>query len=170
MFLEIGKINKPHGLSGELKATIDQRYLADVAQNEAFFVNIRGAHTPYFIEYTRGKGKIILKLEDIDNKEDASLLTNKPLYLRREDVQLSDAEIQDNGLEYQFLEGFEMSDQELGLLGIIETIESYPQQEMATLKFKKGHCLIPIHENWIVSIDLDKYTILMNLPEGLIEL
>lgn len=90
--------------------------------------------------------------------------------MRREDVQLSDAEIQDNGLEYQFLEGFEMSDQELGLLGIIETIESYPQQEMATLKFKKGHCLIPIHENWIVSIDLDKHTILMNLPEGLIEL
>ena len=170
MFLEIGKINKPHGLLGEIKASIDQRFLSDVAQVEAFFVELNGEYLPYFIEYIRGKGRMILKFEDIESKEDASLFTNKCIYLRREDVHLSDLEIQDTGLEYQFLEGFELSDKQVGLLGIIESVEDFPQQEMAKLTINQRDCLIPIHLGWIEAIDKAEKTVLMDLPEGLIDL
>ena len=79
-YLEIGKIKKPHGLNGELKATIDERFFEDVNEVEAFFVAIEGEKAPYFIESIRGGSPILLKFEDIDSKEDAALFTNKRIY------------------------------------------------------------------------------------------
>ncbi len=108
-YLAIGKIKKPHGLTGELKATIDERFFADVSEVEAFFVEIQGEQAPYFIESIRGKGPFILKFEDIDSKEDAALLTNKNIFLRREDVSLSESEIEADGLAYSYLKGWAKS-------------------------------------------------------------
>lgn len=170
MFLEIGKINKPHGLQGELKAQVEDKFLADISEAEAFFIELKGTYTPYFIEYIRGKGRLLLKLEDVDNKESAAFLTNKKLYLRREDIQLTDAEIDDRGLEYQFIEGFVLFDEQVGRLGIIESVEEFPQQEMAIVLFQEKQCLIPLNALWIVQIDEASKEITMNLPEGLIDI
>ncbi|MGH1336946.1 MAG: ribosome maturation factor RimM [Aureispira sp.] len=169
-YLEIGKIKKPHGLNGELKATIDERFFEDVNGVEAFFVAINGEKAPYFIESLRGGSPILLKFEDIDSKEDAALFTNKRIYLREEDVSLSEEEIQDTGLEYSFLEGFTLEVEELGVIGAILRVEEFPQQEMATVMHQEKELFIPLLEQWIVRVDKDKKAVVMALPEGLLDI
>jgi len=169
-YVEIGRIRKPHGLGGEIKGDIDERFWDDVAEIDAFFIEIKGEKTPYFIEYLRGKGTLILKFEDIDTKEDASLFTSKNLYLRREDVNLSEEEINDTGLEFSYLEGYEIHLEEVGKVGIIEEVEEYPQQEMATIKQEGKTFLIPLRSGWILSVNTDKKIVVMDLPEGLVDI
>lgn len=169
-YVEIGRIRKPHGLGGEIKGDIDERFWDDVAEIDAFFIEIKGEKTPYFIEYLRGKGTLILKFEDIDTKEDASLFTSKNLYLRREDVNLSEEEINDTGLEFSYLEGYEIHLEEVGKVGIIEEVEEYPQQEMATIKQEGKTFLIPLRAGWILSVNADKKIVVMDLPEGLVDI
>jgi 16S rRNA processing protein RimM len=168
-YVEIGRVRKPHGLSGELKGDIDERFLDDVAEIDAFFVDIKGEKTPYFIDYLRGKGTLIMKFEDINTKEDASLFTSKALYLRRDDVNLSEEEINDTGLEFSYLEGYELHVEELGKFGTIEEVEEYPQQEMATVKQGEKSFLVPLRTAWILSVDEDKKIVVMDLPEGLLD-
>jgi 16S rRNA processing protein RimM len=169
-YVEIGRFRKPHGLAGEVKGDIDERYWDDVAEIDAFFVEIRGEKTPYFIEYLRGKGTLIMKFEDIDTKEDASLFTSKSLFLRRDDVRLSEEEINDTGLEFSYLEGYELHVEEIGKVGTIKEVEEYPQQEMATVEEEAKSFLVPLRTEWILSVNKDKKVVLMDLPEGLLDI
>jgi len=169
-YVEIGRVRKPHGLSGEVKGDIDERFWDDVTEVDAFFVEVKSEKTPYFIDYLRGKGTLIMKFEDINTKEDASLFTSKALYLRRSDVNLSEEEINDTGLEFSYLEGYELQVEEIGKVGTIEEIEEYPQQEMASVKEGKKTFLVPLRAEWILSVNKGKKVVLMNLPEGLLDI
>ena len=169
-YVEIGRFRKPHGLGGEVKGDIDERYWDDVAEIDAFFVEIRGEKTPYFIEYLRVKGTLIMKFEDIDTKEDASLFTSKSLFLRREDVNLSEEEINDTGLEFSYLEGYDLQVEEIVKVGTIKEVEEYPQQEMATVEQGAKSFLVPLRTAWILSVDKDKKVVLMDLPDGLLDI
>lgn len=169
-YVEIGRVRKPHGLGGEVKGDIDERFLEDVAGIDAFFIENKGEKMPYFIDYLRGKGTLIMKFEDVDTKEDASLFTSKALYLRREDVNLSEEEINDTGLEFSYLEGYELHQEEVGKVGIIKEVEEYPQQEMATVQAVKKTFLVPLRAEWILSVDKKKKVVLMDLPEGLLDI
>lgn len=169
-YIEVGKLKKPHGLNGELKGTIDERFWEDVAEIDAFFVEIRGEKTPYFIEYLRGKGSLILKFEEVDSKEDARLFNNKGLFLRREDISLTEEEIYDDGLEYAFLKGYELRVESIEEVGKIELVEEYPQQEMAIVSYQEREVLIPLRATWILAVDKENKIVQMSLPEGLLEL
>lgn len=169
-YVEIGRIRKPHGLGGEIKGDIDERFWEDVAGIDAFFVEIKGEKTPYFIDYLRGKGTLIMKFEDINTKEDASLFTSKPLFLRREDISLSEEEISDTGLEFSYLEGYELHVEELGKVGRIQEVEEYPQQEMARVEEGEKMFLVPLRDAWILSVDENKKIVVMDLPEGLLDI
>ena len=45
-----------------------------------------------------------------------------------------------------------------------------PQQEMFAITYKKRELLIPVSKDYIVKIDHDKKEILMDLPDGLLDL
>ncbi|MFK7799580.1 MAG: ribosome maturation factor RimM [Aureispira sp.] len=169
-YLEIGKIKKPHGLNGELKATIDERFFEDVNAVEAFFVELGGDKAPYFIESLRGGNPLLLKFEDIDSKEDAALFTNKTIYLREEDVSLSEEAINDTGLVFSYLVGFVLEVEELGQVGEILQVDEFPQQEMATVAYQEKELLVPLLEQWIVSVDKAQKIVRMDLPEGLLDI
>lgn len=168
-YLEIGKIKKPHGLNGELKATIEERFYEDVNAVEAFFVEIEGEKAPYFIESLRGGATLLLKFEEIDSKEDAALFTNKKIYLRAEDVSLSEEELRDTGLVYSFLEGYTLEVEDMGAIGVITRVDEFPQQEMATVSYQEKEIFVPLLEQWIVEVNKDKQLVVMDLPEGLLE-
>lgn len=169
-YLKIGKIKKPHGLNGELKAMIDERFFEDVNAVEAFFVELGSGKAPYFIESLRGGNPLLLKFEDIDNKEDAALFTNKTIYLREEDVTLSEEAINDTGLEFSHLVGFVLEVEELGQVGEILRVDEFPQQEMATVAYEGKELLVPLLEQWIVSVDKAQKIVVMDLPEGLLDI
>lgn len=165
--VEIGTVGKPHGVKGTIRLHLEEAYLEDFLNAAVIFINTKGQQLPYFITDKKSGNTTIAKLEDIDSKEDAMLLTNAPVFLKEEDVTV---EVTELDLVFAHLENYQLQDQTLGMIGLITSIEEYPNQEMAVVHYKGRDVLIPLHESLIQQIDDTRKVLIMDLPEGILEL
>ncbi len=172
-YVNIGYTRKAHGLSGELKFAIEEQFLEDFLKNERIFIAVRSSKIPYFIANVRGKGELIVQLEDVDNRDAAQLLQSKEIFLREQDIipdKEREIEVPDEDeLEYERLVGYLIVDQIMGDIGAIDEVLEMPQQEMAFLKHKGRDVLIPLNDQMIISIDEVNKKVLMDLPDGLLD-
>lgn len=65
--------------------------------------------------------------------------------------------------------GFEIIENEQTLGKILEVIEQ-PHQILCRIEIKGKEALIPLHEDTIVKIDKKKNQVIVELPEGLLEI
>lgn len=172
-YVTIGRTRKAHGLAGELKVFIEDQFWEDFLHNERVFLEVKGAKIPYFISNIRGGGEIILKLEEVDDRDAATMLQSRDVLLRKQDLLPDEAREmgleEDSGLEYGHIQGFTMIDKTLGELGPIDEVLEMPQQEMAFLKYKGREVLIPLNEQFIYQIDLPNKKVMADLPDGLLD-
>jgi 16S rRNA processing protein RimM len=90
--------------------------------------------------------------------------------MREEDIFESDDDEEDgNGLQYGKYVGYIIVDGTTQV-GAIQSVEEYPQQEMAIVAYKKRSVMIPLNTQFIRKIDESKRQIVMELPEGLLDL
>ena len=171
-YVLIGHTRKAHGLAGELKLSIEERYIEDFLKNERIFLDVKGTKIPYFIANVRGKGELILQLEDVADRDAALMLQGREVFLREKDL-LHDSEreleFEEETLEYEHLTGYTLVDQTLGPIGAIDEVLEMPQQEMAFLKYRNREVLVPLNEQLIVRIDESARQVIMDLPEGLLD-
>lgn len=169
--VEIGRTKKPHGVKGELKLYVDEAYFEDLLRTKVVFIRVRGTFMPYFVESVRSGHFVILKLEDVNNREDALAIGGKEISLRASDIIAEeDREFEIEGLVYEHLVGYTIIDKEAGMVGIIDDVIEMPQQEMAEVKYKGKDVLIPLHEDFFEEIKEQEKEIHMLLPEGLLDL
>jgi 16S rRNA processing protein RimM len=170
--VSIGRTRKTHGVQGELKFAIEDRYWEVFEGLHAVFLPIKDVPTPFFIESMRGSfPEVIVKLEGLNTPEAARMLSHKEVFARAKDLpsELLGPE-PETELSYAFLEGFEASDLHAGALGKITEVQQWPQQEMAVLEREGRELLIPLHRAFIRAIDHDKRQVTFDLPEGLLDL
>lgn len=170
-YINIGYTRKAHGLEGELKCAIEERYEEDFLSNERIFIDIKGSKVPYFIANMRGKGEMILQLEEVTNRDQAVLLQSKGIFLREQDLipeEERELEVEEETLQYARLVGYLLRDQTTGDIAVINEVLDMPQQEMAFLTYQSREVLIPLNEHLILAIDDANKTVLMDLPEGLV--
>jgi len=169
--IEIGKMGKPYGTEGLLRCFIADPYLADFLDSEFLFVKLNGQAVPFFIEGAEGDGNgIHLQMEDIEDREAASDLAGKIIYLRREDMgEPPEVTPSDDKIYTQWL-GYHLKDLTLGDIGPIESFEELPQQILAVVSYRGGEVMIPSQEQLILENNPADKTILMDLPAGLLEL
>lgn len=172
-YINIGHTRKTHGVQGEMKIAIEDKYLEDFLKNERIFIDVRGVKVPYFVASVRGKGDMILQLEEVTSKEAAFALQSREIHLRESDLipdHLRELEIEpEEELEYAHLTGFQLLDQHLGAIGPIREVLDMPQQEMAFLEYQGREVLVPLNAQLIISVDEKKRTVLMDLPDGLLD-
>jgi len=172
-YIPIGFTKKCHGLKGELKVHITDQYLEDFTKAPVVFIEIKGKHVPHFIEQVRIGNDLILKMEDIDSKETAQELTSKEMFLQPKHIlkiEEREFESSDEDLLFEKYLDFSIIDTNLGDIGKIEEIVEFPQQEMAVVIRNEKEIYIPLHDDLIENIDLEKQYIYMSLPEGILEL
>lgn len=163
----IGSIIKTKGLKGELQLYVDFDNL-DAIAFDALFINMAGKLVPYFVESVKYHPNNIayLFLEDLDTIEKASKLVKKDVYLpnklkpkkKKGDFTLMD------------FRGFIAIDENEGELGEITEIQELPQQFIATVTYKGCEVLFPLNEETIKSIDVVKEMVLVDLPDGLLDI
>jgi 16S rRNA processing protein RimM len=111
-------------------------------------------------------------LEDVEDRDAAQAIQSKEIFLREQDLipdKEREFEVPDDSLEYEGLVGFMLLDKTRGEIGTIEEVLEMPQQEMALLKFNGREILIPLNTQFIVEIDEIKRQVMMDLPEGLLD-
>lgn len=172
MYIVIGHTKKAHGLTGEIKMHIEERYAEDFLKNERIFIDVKGTKVPYFVAHVRGTHEFIVHLEEVNNREVAQMLQSREICLREKDLIPDDEremEVEEEGLAYAHLAGYVLNDQRLGDIGPIDEVLEMPQQEMAFLKYQGREVLVPLNANLIVQIDDQARKVTMDLPEGLLD-
>lgn len=170
-FINIGFTKKPHGLKGEIKLQIDDKYVEDLLETDVVILTIQGKEIPFFIEDIRIGNNIIGKFEEVDTLEDAQKISSKVLSLREKDILPDELRTfdEEEGLQFEKCVGYMIVNGEEEV-GIIDEVQEFPQQEMAILTYDGRDVLIPLHPAFIVKQDDELKKIFMNLPEGLLEL
>ncbi len=173
MYVNIGYTKKTHGLSGELKMFVEAAYVEDFLKNERIFLDVKGMKVPYFITNIRGTNEFIVQLEEVGSKDAAYALQSREIFLREKDlIPAAERELEveeEPGMEYERLAGYLLIDKALGEIGVIDEVLEMPQQEMAFMKYRKRDVLIPLNKNLIVEIDEAARRVVVDLPEGLLE-
>ena len=172
-YVNIGSLKKPFGVKGELKVDIEPAFWEDFLRARVLFVTLNGKPLPYFVERIEAGNVALLKLEEVDSKEAASRMSNRPLMLRSQDILPAEERtlvLEEEGLEYQRCVGFLLTDVQTGPVGTIVEILEYPQQEMAVVRQEAREWLIPLHAGLIHELDEAERVLRMDLPEGLLVL
>ncbi len=164
--LRIGKIVATHGLDGTVVMTHIIGHSDWLKKEDILFLELnKDSYIPFFLTKVKATGndEYLLNFEDTATVESARRLVSKHVYVK-EDVLTKHA--QDSPLLWI---GFKVMDKEHGELGVIEDIMEAPTQWLAKLTYKNKEVLLPLVEQTIQQVDLEKKTIKMNLPEGLLE-
>ncbi len=173
-FIHIGRTKKAHGTEGELKVHLFEEFTEDFLNTEFVFLDIDGGKVPFAVENIRFTGSPLVHFEDIDSSDEAVKYTAKQMYLQLADVLKTEERSIPQDLNdtsrYRRYTGYKIVDLTEGEIGKIEEVIEMPQQEMAQVTFRGKELLIPLHDTLIEDIDAKGSMIVMDLPEGLLEL
>ena len=164
----LGKIVKKYSFKGELLAKLDTDE-PDLYNNlDAIFIDLRGNLVPFFIEKSQlHKSDLLrLKFEDVDNEVDAESLLKSDLYLPLELL----PKLEGDKFYFHEVIGFKIKDEKFGDVGIIKAINDTTAQALFEIDRNGTEVLIPMNDEFIVKVDRDQKLIMVNTPEGLIDL
>jgi 16S rRNA processing protein RimM len=166
-YFNIGKFVTTFGLKGELvlKHTLGKK--TSLKGLAALFVEEKKeSFLPWFIESTKIKteDEIYIKLEGINTREQAIKLAQKQIWLPEADFK----KFSSKSSPISFL-GYEIVEEDKVLGKILEVIEQ-PHQVLCRIDLNGKEALIPLHEETIVRIDKKKGQVIVQLPEGLLEI
>lgn len=167
---KIGYITKHRGLRGEVELSFTDDCF-DTGSAEYLVLDMDGILVPFFWEEYRFKNDdtLILKFEDIDNEAKARTLVGHSVYYPKACVA---EESETEGLSsYKALTGFSVTDENGNDLGTIVHVDDSSANTLLTLEDGKGkETMIPYHDDFLVDYNIRQRTLVLSLPEGLLEL
>lgn len=167
-YFYFGTITKPHGLKGDMVVKNLHEDAEILPDFDALFIEDKQQLVPYFIDdlQFRKPGEALLSLEDVNSIEATKVFERKDIYLPEDLL----PELDEENIRFKDLIGFEVEDEQFGLVGKVKQVLLYPQQELFEIDHQGKDVLIPANEDFILEIDLEQKKIFMQVPEGLIEL
>ncbi len=164
----LGKIVRTSGSQGEIVFQIDIEILDRIKKLESVFVKINEDLVPFFIEHLerRPKNQAIVKLMDIGNAEEASVLAGCHIYVPASLV----PKAKGSQVQSYEIEGYTVVDSVHGEIGTVRSVLELPQQELLSIDFNGKEILVPIVDEIVKKVDRKKKTIHIEAPEGLIDL
>jgi 16S rRNA processing protein RimM len=165
-YYKAGKLVAVYGLKGELVLKHELGKKTSLKDLQAIFIEDRkDAFLPWFIERAKAKSdtEVYLKLEGVNTREEAAKLAQKEIWLREEDFKrLATKTSPANLLGYTIINNKDR------LGEILEVIEQ-PHQLLCRIELNKKEVLVPVNENFLKKIDHKKRKVVVELPEGFLE-
>ena len=166
-YISIGKFVGVFALKGEIILQHNLGKKTDLNGVKALFIQLPGnTYMPWFIETSRIKNEeeLFIKLEGINNPEDAKKLIQKKAWLNQTDFKNNASKSAPISLL-----GFTIINENEALGEIIGILEQ-PQQILCTVIVNNKEVLIPLHGETLQKIDRKKREVHVILPDGLLEL
>ena len=169
--LQIAQVLKSNGTDGELVMGFREIAPEDINVQEPVFIVFDGLPVPFYIESfsKRGNTKALVRLTGIFSMEDVEEITGKAVYI--EEGQLPEMSLEDDG--YAALVGWMLltpaeDEEALIEVGEITDFLDIPNNPCIEVETENGAVMIPLHEDFILSVDPEYREIIMQIPEGLI--
>ncbi|NDI97888.1 16S rRNA processing protein RimM [Flavobacterium sp. LaA7.5] len=164
----LGKIAKKFSYKGEVLAYLDTDEPELYENMESVFVEIDKHLVPFFIVSSSLHKNDFLRVrfEDIDNEEEADKIMGCELYLPLSQL----PKLEGNQFYFHEIIGFTAEDERLGNIGNITGINDSSAQPLFEIKKGDIEILVPMIDDFIVKIDRENKKVLLNTPEGLVDL
>ena len=164
----IGKVNKTHGIRGELSVLTYADL--DLMQLKCVVFDVDGIYVPFFInsERPRSAESVLITLDGIDNDEQASQSVGKEVYALNDDV-----EEDSDGSGYYLDEfvGFTLRDTDGSVVGVIDDYDDSTANVLFLVETPAENTVyVPVAPDLFVDIDYDNKVVVMDLPTGLFDM
>ncbi len=169
--IAIGQYNKPHGVTGELSATIDVDI--DVLQSLSCLVSdVDGIFVPFFVKACRPKTAetVLLTIDGIGNEREAARLVNREIFALKEEFRRESEDADADGYPLDFFIGFTLNDADGNMVGEIVDVDENTENAIFIVDRQGDEVLVPATDDLIVEFDTDKRIMVMDLPQGLLDL
>ncbi|SFN41614.1 16S rRNA processing protein RimM [Bizionia echini] len=164
----LGKIVSKYSFKGELLIKLDTDE-PDLYENlDAMFVDLRNNLVPFFIETSQLHKSDLLRVrfEDVDTEADADALIACDIYLPLDLL----PKLEGDKFYYHEIIGFKVTDINFGNVGIVISVNDSTAQALFEIDNNGTEILIPMHDAFIVKVDKPNKEIVLDTPEGLIDL
>ncbi|MEL1252885.1 ribosome maturation factor RimM [Flavobacterium sp. DGU38] len=164
----LGKIAKKFSFKGEVLIYLDTDEPELYENLESVFVEQNKHLVPFFIETSSiHKGDFLrVRFEDVNTEQDADALVGSAIYLPLTML----PKLTGNKFYFHEVIGFEIEDQRLGVFGKIISINDSSAQPLFEVLNGEVEILVPMIDHFLVKIDRENKKVIMNLPEGLVEM
>ncbi len=164
----LGKIVRKHSFKGEVVIKLDTDEPQLYANMDAVFVNLGNNLLPFFIEKSllQKGNQLRVKFEDVSNEEDADAILKSEVYLPLDVL----PKLTGNKFYYHEVIGFTIKDIHYGKVGVLDGINDSTAQPLFEITNGDKNVLIPMIDDFIKKIDRKNKTIVLEVPEGLIEM
>lgn len=161
---QIARVLKSNGTEGDLLMGFRDIDTDEVDLQEPVFVKYDGLPVPFFFVSfeQKGRNRALVHLRGIESLDDAEEIAGREVYA---DASAYETEYEEDG----DLTGWDILSPEGAALGTITDFEDIPGNPCAYVRRLDGtEAMIPLHDDFVVSMDAENGIIIMNLPEGLL--
>ena len=163
--LHIGTFKKPVGLKGNIKITMYTSNLKRYLPYGPFMSE--DSLTRWDLKLVReSKGKVIVKVKNMETCESVEPLNGKKIFVERRNL----PKTKNNEFYAVDLIGCRVLSIDNKLLGLVQNIENFGAGDLINVESKSSNNFyIPMNEDNIVSVDLQKRIIVISPMKGIID-
>ena len=164
----LGSLLKTTGIKGEIILKFNNDCPGEIQKLESIFIDIDNKLVPFFIEEIKFKSSTTAKvrLEGLDKEEKSIEFAGSEFYISNEQVKI----LQIVAADFIDVAGYKVKDQNNKLIGEVIEFIDISKNPLLNIKTESGEVLIPAKDELIIEVDDDLKEILINIPEGLLDL
>ncbi|HPF11572.1 MAG TPA: ribosome maturation factor RimM [Flavobacteriaceae bacterium] len=164
----VGKIVKKFSFKGAVLVKLDTDDPEQFTEMESVFLEQHQNLVPFFIEECAlHKSDLLrIKFEEVNSDKEADLLIGCELFLPLDLL----PKLEGNQFYYHEVVGFQVEDIHYGSVGTLKAVNDASAQPLFIIEHQGKEVLIPINDDFLLKVDRKTKTIVLDTPEGLIEL
>jgi 16S rRNA processing protein RimM len=167
--IEIGYIQKPHGLNGNVILIFNAEFKVTLEEIKYLLIEVEGGVVPFFIEEEglrfRGDESAVCSLLFAGSLAKAKELSGCKVYVFDHEI----VSIDDSG-DTSSLIGMKVFDATFGEVGVITRTDDFSGNLVITVYRQNTEILIPLSGDTVNFVDEVKREIHMKCPDGLIQM
>ena len=164
----LGKIVRKHSFRGEVVAKLDTDEPEIYRNLESVFVELNNNLVPFFMEESllQKGNQLRIRFEDVLDEADADAILGAGLYLPIEFL----PKLTGNKFYFHEIIDFDIEDVNFGYVGVITGVNDSSAQPLFEINSNGTEVFIPMIDDFIKKVDRSQKKILVETPEGLIDL
>jgi len=165
-FFLVGKVVKSSGSNGDVIVLFQPGINIDIQKLESVFIRIKGELIPFFIDRlnTKSNNQANVRFMDYDTQDEVSIVLGASIFLPKPAGKKSRKNLDPD------ITGYRVTDINYGDIGEVVSLLELPMHEVLEVRFGDKLILIPVSESIILEINSKARKIMIEAPEGLIEL
>ncbi|WP_299522254.1 ribosome maturation factor RimM [uncultured Lutibacter sp.] len=164
----LGKIVRKHSFKGEVVVKLDTDEPELYQDLESVFVVLGNNLVPFFIEtISLQKGnQLRIRFEDVENEADADAILGVEVYLPLKFL----PKLTGNKFYFHEIIDFDIEDVNYGYIGVITGVNDSSAQPLFEVDSNGTEIFIPMIDHFIKKVDRENKKIIVETPEGLIDM